>query len=107
MPSARSMPPVIERSVPVGTSVGTFELRTAPVYELGAIAGAAISVRDTTTQKRRAKHELVEITLARTFSDGSPAEVALTKALETRRRIMPAGHWMIADAERKLRELSG
>jgi len=29
----------------------------------------------------------------------------LNKALETRRRIMPPEHWMIADAERQLREL--
>jgi hypothetical protein len=37
----------------------------------------------------------------------SEARELLTKALETRRRIMPAGHPMIADAERQLRGLSG
>jgi PAS domain S-box-containing protein len=72
-----------EGAVPMESSVGTFELRTAPVYELGVISGAVISIRETTTQKRRAKHELVEIVLARTFSDGSEPEAALSKALET------------------------
>jgi tetratricopeptide (TPR) repeat protein len=33
------------------------------------------------------------------------ARELLNKALETRRRIMPPEHWMIADAERQLREL--
>lgn len=72
-----------EGAVPIGSSVGTFELRSAPLYENDAISGAAVSIRDTTTQKRRARHELVEIVLARTFSDGAPFEIALAKALET------------------------
>jgi signal transduction histidine kinase len=70
-------------TVPLGDSVGAFELRSVPLLEAGLPAGAAISIRDTTTQKRRASHELVEIVLARTFSEGGEPGVALTKALET------------------------
>jgi ATP/maltotriose-dependent transcriptional regulator MalT len=44
--------------------------------------------------------------LAKTGEVGEAREL-LTKALETRRRIMPAEHWMIGDTQRQLRELSG
>jgi hypothetical protein len=42
--------------------------------------------------------------LAKTGEVGEAREL-LARAIETRRRIMPPQHWMIADAERQLREL--
>ncbi len=72
-----------EGSVPVGGSIATFELRSGPMTQGKVPTGAAISIRETTTQKRRAQHELVEVVLARTFSEESLPEVALTRALET------------------------
>jgi ATP/maltotriose-dependent transcriptional regulator MalT len=70
-------------------------------------ARAALKLIDEQDPGRMA---MVQCVLAEALASTGAVDEArklLTAALETRRRIMPAEHWMIADTQRQLRELSG
>jgi eukaryotic-like serine/threonine-protein kinase len=102
-----TIPPTDKRYAQISLEGARLALaRKDPAAAITA-ARAALALIDEQDPGRMATIQCVLAeALARTGAIREAREL-LTKALETRRRIMPAEHWMIADTERRLRELSG
>ena len=102
-----TIPPTDKRNAQVSLEEARLALaRKDPAMAVTA-ARSALARIDEQDPGRMATIQCVLAEAQAATGNVSEARELLTKALETRRRIMPAGHPMIADAERQLRGLSG